>query len=149
MSRGALQEAGERTSPLDAMRGCNVHTLQPLQVEGVLDPILLHASRVWTHFHLNRWRVRPSRPATARPLPLSNHLLPHQPPGVWYGQALLYSSTCMIRCIMQRSAVTGIEDEFEQSSLYLHSLFTLQVGASRLDAACAVVGLWPLFYLSI
>ena len=31
----------------------------------------------------------------------------------------------------QRSAVTGIEDEFEQSSLYLHSLFTLQVGASR------------------
>ena len=34
--------------------------------------------------------------------------------------------------LWQRSAVTGIEDEFEQSSLYLHSLFSLQVGVSRL-----------------
>ena len=55
----------------------------------------------------------------------------------------------MIRCIMQRSAVTGIEDEFEQSSLYLHSLFTLQVGASRLAVNPANRRMHTLHLLSI
>ena len=42
--------------------------------------------------------------------------------------------------LWQRSAVTGIEDEFEQSSLYLHSLFSLQVGVSRLAVNPAKIG---------
>ena len=44
--------------------------------------------------------------------------------------------THLIQCLWQGSAVTGIEGEFEQSSLYLHSLFTLHVGASRLGVSC-------------
>ena len=142
MSRRAPQEAGERTSPLDAMLSSrflgilkrevatctryNLSRVRACQAPSCYmhrgsDPHSPHSEEGPT---LTR-RQRAHR-LTLEPPP------PHQPPGVWSGQVLLYSSSCTTRCFQQRSAVTGIEDEFEQSSLYLYSLFSLQVGVSRL-----------------